>query len=672
MSNSNNDPSRVEIILTDILNKLPIGVNPQSRVEALLILLADAISAGGITIDTQMDPASSNPVSNSAIVAFINSSIATQTANFIGTFQSLSDLENYSGTVTNNDYAFVVDVDQAGNTVFRRYKYNSDNDEWLFEYNLNNSTFTAAQWATIQSGFTSADKDKLNGIEAQANKTVVDNALSSSSENPVQNKVINSALANKADTSDLTDLADNVSDIDNRVDVIEEQLDHEVVDNALSSSSENPVQNKVINSALDNITDTVSDIANRVDVIEERLDHETVVYGWHVDPDESDPADAITYLKDAVGMTPAAMGASTFSYGSWTNVFFMPKPCMLKFDGTVDYYLDPNDYSKKADGTASDVADPTYEGNAMMEWPLIWWKYESGTKEGEGYFFCSNRKIDDTYKCWCNFDSKNQIIDHFYTAIYNGTGTDKLRSISGVQLTSANGSGNTDGTTELNRALANNTTEDVEWYIDVWADRMLINGLLILIGKSLDSQGVFGRGIDDGGQTSKEAYVTGTLDDKGLFYGNISGSSTAVKVFGMENWWGLVWRRTAGLVGLANGTTAVKMTYGTADGTTVEGYNTTGNGYYIDTNIRPSSGFVSKVRFNALGFYLPITIGASVTTKWCDYWYTDNSALTYALVGGGSSSVAGDGLSYFDLGDEVSIANWGASAAPSCKPCKKG
>lgn len=199
MPNSNNDPSRVEIILTDILNKLPIGVNPQSRVEALLILLADAISAGGITIDTQMDPASPNPVSNSAIVAFINSSIATQTANFIGTFQSLNDLENYSGTVTNNDYAFVIDVDQAGNTVFERYKYNSDNDKWLFEYNLNNSSFTAAQWATIQSGFTSADKDKLNGIETQANKTVVDDALSSSSENPVQNKIIKSVLDTKVD-----------------------------------------------------------------------------------------------------------------------------------------------------------------------------------------------------------------------------------------------------------------------------------------------------------------------------------------------------------------------------------------------------------------------------------------------------------------------------------------
>lgn len=47
--------------------------------------------------------------------------------------------------------------------------------------------------------FTSAEKTKLAGIATGANKTVVDAALSGSSTNPVQNKVINSALAKKAD-----------------------------------------------------------------------------------------------------------------------------------------------------------------------------------------------------------------------------------------------------------------------------------------------------------------------------------------------------------------------------------------------------------------------------------------------------------------------------------------
>lgn len=45
------------------------------------------------------------------------------------------------------------------------------------------------------------DKSKLDGIATEANKTVVGSALSSSSTNPVQNKVVNSALDSKANSS---------------------------------------------------------------------------------------------------------------------------------------------------------------------------------------------------------------------------------------------------------------------------------------------------------------------------------------------------------------------------------------------------------------------------------------------------------------------------------------
>ena len=55
---------------------------------------------------------------------------------------------------------------------------------------------------TNAAGLMSAsDKTKLDGIATGANKITVDTALSSSSTNPVQNKIINAALANKANTS---------------------------------------------------------------------------------------------------------------------------------------------------------------------------------------------------------------------------------------------------------------------------------------------------------------------------------------------------------------------------------------------------------------------------------------------------------------------------------------
>ena len=63
-----------------------------------------------------------------------------------------------------------------------------------------NTTYTVA--TTSKDGLMSSeDKTKLDGIATGANKTVVDSSLSSSSRNPVQNKVINSALAGKVPTS---------------------------------------------------------------------------------------------------------------------------------------------------------------------------------------------------------------------------------------------------------------------------------------------------------------------------------------------------------------------------------------------------------------------------------------------------------------------------------------
>ena len=91
--------------------------------------------------------------------SFVNSSVSTNTAYFIGTFNSVAELEAYSGALTNNDYAFVVSTDSAGNTVYNRYKYSTATTpaSWSFEYALNNSSFTSDQWAAINSGITSSD-----------------------------------------------------------------------------------------------------------------------------------------------------------------------------------------------------------------------------------------------------------------------------------------------------------------------------------------------------------------------------------------------------------------------------------------------------------------------------------------------------------------------------------
>lgn len=105
---------------------------------------------------------------------FVNSSIATETAHYIyktvGTekvpFDSVAELEAYSGIVTNNDYAFVTGTDSEGNIYFDKYKatVSGSNVTWAKEYRLNNSSFTANQWAAIQSGITSGLVEKLGAL----------------------------------------------------------------------------------------------------------------------------------------------------------------------------------------------------------------------------------------------------------------------------------------------------------------------------------------------------------------------------------------------------------------------------------------------------------------------------------------------------------------------------
>ena len=116
-------------------------------------------------VDSVISTTSTNAIQNSAITNFVNSSVSTNTANYIGLFNSVEELNAYTGTVTNNDYAFVVGEDESGNTKYDRYKWTEETSGWLMEYTLNNSSFTSEEWAAIQSGVKSQDVEQIKKNE---------------------------------------------------------------------------------------------------------------------------------------------------------------------------------------------------------------------------------------------------------------------------------------------------------------------------------------------------------------------------------------------------------------------------------------------------------------------------------------------------------------------------
>lgn len=129
-------------------------------------------AVGAVNGIQRLIPTEANAENQLADKSFVNSSIATNTANFIGTYTSVTEMLDQAATkqVTNNDYAFVKTVNGDVVEKYDRYKYNANatntapnagelkGTHWFFEFTLNNSSFTEAQWAAINSGITALNK----------------------------------------------------------------------------------------------------------------------------------------------------------------------------------------------------------------------------------------------------------------------------------------------------------------------------------------------------------------------------------------------------------------------------------------------------------------------------------------------------------------------------------
>lgn len=391
------------------------------------------------------------------------------------------------------------------------------------------------------------------------------------------------------------------------------------------------------------------------------------VYGFTIDPNESDPFSNITYIEENTNFAPAHMDYTTgkFDYGDWANAWFIAdlKPCRLNSDGSVAYDLNPNDYSLKADGTASDIADSNVDGNIMVGIPKVYYKMTQNDDGTISYRF-SDAKIDEEYKCYAHMDANGNEIPYSYQPAYNGSLiNNKLRSLSGQSIMYEK-----NATMEIAYATANNLEGSNIWYTEVLADRMLINLLLMLIGKSTHTQTTFGNGHYTRGSNQSHLLASGTMDDKGLFWGT-NGTGSGVKVFGIENYWGNQWRRIGGYI-CDSGVQKIKLTYGTQDGSLSTGYTATGNGYIVIEDSTPtgsSSGYLNEMIFTKYGL-VPKKSSGSANTYFCDGMWYNNSICSYALVGGYCYGGFQVGAFAVVLDNVASYADWHFGAALSCKP----
>lgn len=396
------------------------------------------------------------------------------------------------------------------------------------------------------------------------------------------------------------------------------------------------------------------------------------IYGFHVDGSESDPDSMITYLEDAVGMTPAHMDYTNdkFDYGSWGDAWFIKecKPCILGQNGIVQKYLDPNDYTKDVDGNTVTIDENLTGANVMVEFPKIWMKVVPDADPKSGSVYISNEQVDSGYHDFPYIDHRGRHQEHFYMAAYNSsTISNVLRSISGQTTTKTK---SLSGTTEISYAEANGTG----WSTEHAGQVMLINFLLMLIGKSTNTQSVFGEGLHtSGSEAVNNSFPTGVHNTKGLFYGTNSGAAAtytnAVKVFGIENLYGFQWRRYRGDI-LDSGVLKIKLCYGTEDGSTTHNFNTDGTGYRTVTNGAPSgtSGqYISQMTFDDGGMYAKTANNSDAGTNkaYCDGYWFNGSGVRFAFRGGGSDGGSTVGAFCVYRYSAVSFVAWSIGAAVS-------
>nr|DAG81743.1 MAG TPA: PvdO maturation, periplasm, HYDROLASE.24A [Caudoviricetes sp.] len=364
---------------------------------------------------------------------------------------------------------------------------------------------------------------------------------------------------------------------------------------------------------------------------------------------------------------------NALDWGDWENAQFMPKPCMLRNNGTVDYYLNPNNYNQKADGSpTTDISDVNYDGNAMMEWSPVFTKNETiGTKH---YIYYCSEKLDDSYECYSAKKEDGNYGDHWYMPIYEGRVVNNvMRSLStGTDGTSgAKPTASTTMDQEMTYAKANGTG----WNITCWADENLVAMLGIMVMGRLNC--AMAIGYNCGSSTSALTHNIGTANKKGMFFGHYTTSAYATKFFGMENWWGHRWRRCVGLI-TKDYKVFVKMTKSIIDGSTVQNYNSTADGY-INTGITVpamSGSYFVDVANSKYGYAIPTaltkykgdtgTAGGSASTYYCDGGWSAGSVCAL-FSGGGVSGGAASGLFCFHVDHAPSYANWNLGASLSFK-----
>ena len=345
-----------------------------------------------------------------------------------------------------------------------------------------------------------------------------------------------------------------------------------------------------------------------------------------------------------------------------TDVHTSMRRCLLRDDGSVNYYLDASNSTLKADGSAATLTGA--DGMVMVEIPAFYVKFTSGAtrtwsisllpspgytlhpafmKDGEfvpyryygAYDACVN-STGTTYESGLNYDNNWGSGQQ-----WSLDASPKLASVSGVYpavgITRANA-----------RTLAANRGTGwrlVDAYL-AWAVELLF---LIEFG-TFRTQQTIGDGnvavstgypASSGNQTDSPHSVAGKSNSIGNASTNTTNGASSgtrdtafMSYRGIENWYGNCWNWIDGY-NINNNQAYVSNTRANFADDTATNYNA------IGAAMVASDGWVTNCQ-NEPFVFLPSAVGGSSSTYWADYYY-QAAGWRVAFFGGAAADGAAAG-----------------------------
>lgn len=389
---------------------------------------------------------------------------------------------------------------------------------------------------------------------------------------------------------------------------------------------------------------------------------EYYAYGFVEHMDILSPANRIEYTCRNRNFTPMSIDLvnHTTNYGSWINFpsLLENKPYMVKPTGVADYQLNPNDYTKKLDGSESDVANTAYDGGAFSKFIKVYVK--RWVKGNDRHVRFSYIPLEGYYPCGF-IDTGGSEMDHVWLPMFYGsTVSGKMKSLSGLQpdIDQNTNTQNTNITAFSNRAafFGGSIIETIK-------------DMLYMLFKTTDIQQACGKGNSNGYNSAASPYhgvLPNAVVDGGQFYGSSDGKSLNKILHSIVLGSYQQYQRDPYYL-VVNGRYKISTDYT---------YDPTGE-TYIDTGINSETVAASKWLYpsvskpvDGFGCISVAPFSGSTATGYCDgVYHLQNKNFTAVVLRVGACSYGSTaGLSCLRLSDSAASAYWGISASVLLRP----